>query len=104
MSKNGEAQVSPVVFSSSSRVNFLRMGSLRLVPKMLRTGSPEVSGAGRSFTSTAPPGYRVWPPDASDALATTPPDFFPAPGSRVWLNPQPEKMHLFDAETTLAIQ
>jgi multiple sugar transport system ATP-binding protein len=37
-------------------------------------------------------------------VATTPPDFFPTPGSRVWLNPQPEKMHLFDPETTLAIQ
>ncbi len=37
-------------------------------------------------------------------LATTPPDFFPAPGSRVWLTPQPEKMHLFDAETALALR
>ena len=37
-------------------------------------------------------------------LATTPPDFFPPPGSRVWLQPQPGKMHLFDAETTLAIR
>ncbi len=37
-------------------------------------------------------------------LATTPPDFFPSPGSRVRLQPQPDKMHLFDAETTLAIR
>ena len=36
-------------------------------------------------------------------VATTPPNFFPSLGSRVWLQPQPEKMHLFDAETTLAI-
>jgi multiple sugar transport system ATP-binding protein len=36
-------------------------------------------------------------------VATTPPDFFPSLGSRVWLQPQPEKMHLFDAETTLVI-
>jgi multiple sugar transport system ATP-binding protein len=41
---------------------------------------------------------------ATRVLATTPPDFFPAAGSRVWLSPQPEKMHLFDAETTLAIR
>jgi multiple sugar transport system ATP-binding protein len=36
-------------------------------------------------------------------VATTPPNFFPSLGSRVWLQPQPDKMHLFDAETTLAI-
>ena len=37
-------------------------------------------------------------------VATTPPDFFPTLGSRVWIQPQPEKLHLFDSETTLAIQ
>ncbi len=37
-------------------------------------------------------------------LATTPPDFFPAAGSRVWLHAPADKMHLFDAETSLAIR
>jgi multiple sugar transport system ATP-binding protein len=37
-------------------------------------------------------------------VVTTPPDFFPALGSRVWLQPRPEKMHLFDAETTLSMR
>ena len=37
-------------------------------------------------------------------VATTPPDFFPPLGSRVWLQPQPERMLLFDPETTLAIR
>jgi multiple sugar transport system ATP-binding protein len=36
-------------------------------------------------------------------VATTTPDFFPPPGSQVWLLPGPEKLLLFDAETTLAI-
>jgi hypothetical protein len=37
---------------------------------MLRTGSPEVSGAGRRFTSTVPSGYRVWPPMCHPAVAS----------------------------------
>ena len=37
-------------------------------------------------------------------IATMPPDVFPAPGSRVWIEPQPDKLHLFDAATSLAIR
>jgi multiple sugar transport system ATP-binding protein len=37
-------------------------------------------------------------------VATTAPDFFPRLGSRVWLQAQADKMHLFDAGTTLAIR
>ena len=37
-------------------------------------------------------------------VVTTPPDFFPALGSRVWLQPRPDKMLLFDAESTLAMR
>jgi ABC-type sugar transport system ATPase subunit len=40
----------------------------------------------------------------SRIVATVAPDLFPAPGSRVWLVPQPDKLQLFDAETTLAIR
>ena len=41
---------------------------------------------------------------ATRVVVTTTPDFCPSPGSCVWLQPQPEKMHLFNAETTLAIR
>ncbi len=37
-------------------------------------------------------------------VATTPPDFFPDPGSPVWIRSHPEKEHLFDTATTLAIR
>lgn len=37
-------------------------------------------------------------------LATAAPDFFPPPGSHVWLRPNPHKMHLFDAGTEHAIR
>jgi multiple sugar transport system ATP-binding protein len=41
---------------------------------------------------------------AARIVATAPPDFFPPAGSQVWLQPRAEKMHLFDAATTLAIR
>lgn len=37
-------------------------------------------------------------------LATTAPDFFPPPGSQIWLRPNPHKIHLFDAATEYAIR
>ncbi|MFN8592555.1 MAG: ABC transporter ATP-binding protein [Thermomicrobiales bacterium] len=37
-------------------------------------------------------------------VATTAPDCFPAPGSTVWLSPQPDKMHLFTADMGMAIR
>ena len=37
-------------------------------------------------------------------LATTAPDFFPVPGSRVWLQPDVDKLLVFDAETDAAIR
>jgi len=40
----------------------------------------------------------------SRVLATAAPEFFPPPGSQIWLQPNLDKMHLFDAGTERALQ
>ena len=41
---------------------------------------------------------------ATRIVATVAPGFFPAPGSPVWISPQPDKAHLFDTATGTAIR
>lgn len=80
---------------------------LGIRPEEIAIGTTEGSGVPATIAIVEPMGsLNVVYASAGTAriVATTPPDVFPDAGSRVWLQPRPEKMHLFDAGTTLAIR